>query len=171
MSSQTQLQQPHFSHLAAAQVMTPQVLCAYEGWSIKRLTEFFLRNRISGAPVIAADHSLVGVVSLSDIIQFEQLPEHTKLKMIAETVYQEMLGHPLPESALRELSQHASQNCTVNQIMTPALIAADVQTPLPQVAALMVEHQIHRLFVTDEQKVVGVISSLDLLRLMAQSDD
>ena len=63
---------------SVSDLMSKDVLCVYEGWTIQRLAEFFLKNDISGAPVIASDHELVGVVSVSDIFRFENADDETK---------------------------------------------------------------------------------------------
>ena len=65
--------------------MTTGVLTVYEGWSIRRLSKFFENHGVSGAPVIASDDELVGVVSQSDIIGFEaRKPKEDEVKKIVE---------------------------------------------------------------------------------------
>lgn len=51
--------------------LSTDVLTIYEGWSIKRLAGFFVKHNGSGAPVVAADHALVGVVTQADVVKFE----------------------------------------------------------------------------------------------------
>ena len=53
---------PDFCQLQAGQIMSVPVQTVYEGWSVKRLMKFLVEARISGAPVIASDGELVGVV-------------------------------------------------------------------------------------------------------------
>jgi signal-transduction protein with cAMP-binding, CBS, and nucleotidyltransferase domain len=36
-----------------------------------------------------------------------------------------------------------------------------------EIAQMMVKGRIHRVFVTEDKKIVGVVSALDLLRLLA----
>lgn len=52
----------------------------------------------------------------------------------------------------------AWQLCTYK----PVTVAPD--TPLPDVARLMVERQIHHVVVTEGQRIAGVVSSLDFVR-------
>ena len=58
------------NNVTAKTIMSKTLLSAYEGWTIHRLAEFFIKHGISGAPVIASDHELVGVVTVSDIFKF-----------------------------------------------------------------------------------------------------
>lgn len=155
--------------LLAQDVMVTDVLTVYEGWSIKRLSTFFIKHGISGAPVIASDHELVGVVSISDIIRFENLPLDDKALMVAEHVYMETLGQPLLPSDMKQLAEQAVENCTVNSIMTRKVISVEPTDPLPQVAALMCKHKIRRVFVTRSGVICGIISSGDILAKLATS--
>ena len=76
--SQIQEKTIELQNFSVTDLMSKEVLCVYEGWTIQRLAEFFLKNEISGAPVIASDHELVGVVSVSDIFRFENSDDETK---------------------------------------------------------------------------------------------
>lgn len=155
------------NQILARDIMTKEVLTVYEGWSIKRLADFFVRHRISGAPVIASDHTLVGVVTVSDIVRFDSLDRETKAKMVSQQVYAEYLGQEFAPDDLDQLAQNAIQNCTVNSIMTKSVVQLDAETPLPQVAKVMEERQIRRVFITSSYVIVGVVSTNNLLRQLA----
>lgn len=158
--------------LQANQIMSSPVQTVYEGWSIKRLMKFLLEAGISGAPVTASDGSVVGVVSVSDVVRFENLGQQDKLNVARLECYNEYVGHQLPESDLKSLLDHADQHCTVNAIMTPTVFAVELNTPLPEIAELMREHNIHRVFVQDDLKrVVGVVSTSNILQVIAQMCD
>jgi CBS domain-containing protein len=58
----------------------------------------------------------------------------------------------------------AWQVCTYKPIMVPA------NTPVADVARLMVENRIHHVVVTEFETVVGVVSSLDFVRRFATGD-
>lgn len=54
-----------------------------------------------------------------------------------------------------------------SDIMVTNVICVDVDERLPNVRALMETHNFHHLPVTDENKIVGIISDRDLLRLIS----
>lgn len=156
--------------ITAKELMTSTVLTAYEGWSIKRLADFFSKHKISGAPVIASDHKLVGVVSVSDLARFDSMSDEDKYRLVVDQVYTEYVGqHTLPSDVKRMVEQ-ASNNCIVNSIMTPEVISVDGDLPLKDIAKLMNEHHIHRVFVTCEGRVDGVISTGNILKQIAELD-
>lgn len=162
---------PDFCQLQAGQIMSVPVQTVYEGWSVKRLMKFFVEARISGAPVIASDGELVGVVSISDIVRFENLPSKEKISVSHMDCYNEYVGYQLSESELKAMIEHADENCTVNQIMTPSVIAVSLETSLPEIAALMREQNIHRVFVQNQNRVVGVVSTSNVLGVIASMCD
>ncbi len=157
-----------FLALTANELMTTDVLTVYEGWSIKRLTDFFIKHRITGAPVIASDHELVGVVSVADIIQFDHLPDTDKATLIAENVYMEFVGQTLFPSDIKSMVDHALENCTVNSIMTPEIISVSPTDSIKDVASLMYQCKIHRVFVAEKGVILGVVSAGDILAQIAQ---
>lgn len=61
---------------------------------------------------------------------------------------------------------------TVRRFMTADVVTAGPQTPLPELARMMIDAHIHRVIVVDEErKPAGVVSSTDLLAAMAYAGD
>lgn len=156
------------SSMCAKDLMNTNLLTAYEGWTIHRLADFFINRKISAAPVIASDHELVGVVSVDDVFRFNNLNEHDKGNALRNH-YRSSCGQDIQEDVLRSWVKDAAKNCTVHQIMTHEVIAIDEAASLQAVAELLLEKHIHRIFVTADNKVVGVITAMDALRAFAQA--
>lgn len=154
--------------LCAGDVASTEVLTAYEGWSIKRLAAFFVKHGITGAPVVAADHSLVGVVTQSDVIAFEsRTPTDKEIQKVLQHYYGPTT-HGLTEVDLQHMKEKASETCTVNAIMTPEVVAVDCAASASTACQLMVSKNLHRLFVTRDDKIEGVITAMDILRYLVK---
>lgn len=153
------------AHVCAKDVMTSNLLTAYEGWTIHRLADFFINRQISAAPVIASDHELVGVVSVGDVFKFNNLNEQDKSKVLRNH-YRDSCGQDINEEDLRNWVKDAAKNCTVHQIMNKEVIAIDQHESIQSVAKLLLEQHIHRVFVTENNKVVGVITAMDVLEAL-----
>lgn len=151
--------------LRAHDIMHSNLLTAYEGWTIHRLAEFFIHRQISAAPVIASDHELVGVVSVSDIVRFNTMDDEQRSDAL-RNLYRDSCGQEINETDLRAWVKTADRNCTVHQIMVPEVITVDEQSPLPQVVGTLIEHHIHRVFVTRDNKITGVITAMDALQAL-----
>lgn len=151
-------------------LMSKDVLSVYEGWTIQRLAEFFLNHDISGAPVIASDHELVGVVSISDIFRFENADTETKSEALRRC-YRDSTGIDIASREdLVNWSQNSQTSCTVHQIMAKQVISVGTDSNLSAVSACMIENDIHRVFVTEDEKIVGIVSALDVLRKLPRVD-
>lgn len=152
--------------LAAENIMTRPVQTAYEGWSVKMLLDFFLRHSISGAPVMASDGELVGVVTMSDVMRFENLSPREKERLAGMSCYSEYFAFEFSKEDIAKMMQNADTNCTVNQIMTPSVIQVEASESVTNVAKLMREKKIHRVFVCADKKAIGVVSTSNLLDAM-----
>ncbi len=152
--------------LTAADIMTNDVLMAYEGWSIKRLSSFFIKNKISGCPVIASDHTLVGVVTVTDILNFETKTDAEKSELVEE-VYAEFVGYQFDDETIAQMAIKADEKCTVNKVMTQRVIQIDETTPITKVSEVMLSAGIRRIFVSSEGVVSGVISTTNILKAIS----
>ena len=54
----------------------------------------------------------------------------------------------------------------MRDIMTPMLFKVDEDTSLKEVADMMIGGRVHRLFVTHKQKVVGIVTTMDMLKVI-----
>ena len=151
------------TELLAENIMSAELLTAYEGWTIHRLADFFIKHQISAAPVIASDHELVGIVSVGDVFRFNNMNEGDKGNAMRNH-YRDSCGQDINEEDLRSWVKDADKNCTVHQIMTPEVIAVEKHTPVAEVTSVLLKQHIHRVFVTEEKKVIGVITTMDVLR-------
>ena len=50
--------------------------------------------------------------------------------------------------------------------MTPMIYKVTEDTQVQRVADVMIRNQIHRVFVTREERIVGIVSAVDLLKII-----
>ena len=118
-------------------------------------------NRILGAPVVDSKQRLVGVVSASDILANEL---HVGHEVVTEREY-----YCRPDLAtrgeLRGSGMHIEEyaDALVRDIMTPVIISAPPDATVAELADLMGVNRIHRVLVVEDDRLVGVVSALDLL--------
>lgn len=155
-------------HHRVSDLMSNNLLTVYEGWSIKRLAAFFVKHGVSAAPVVASDEELVGVVSQSDVVKFEsQDPSDDQIQRLIRQ-YCGPYSADLTPQDVAHLKEKASENCTVNMIMTPKVISVDKNEYAGKACAMMLSQNIHRLFVTDQGRCVGVVTAMDCLRKLVE---
>jgi len=155
--------------LTAKDVMNKDVLSVGMDWSVEYLTDFLVENGISGAPVTSENGKLVGVVSLTDIVRHNSLPGKDSRLDSPYDYYRHGLEHQYAKEDIRSLSIETEPLDTVRDIMTPMIFDVNEDTKVKQVADTMIRGRIHRVFVTREQKLAGVITTVDMLKVIRNS--
>jgi CBS domain-containing protein len=156
--------------LTAKDVMNPDVLSVRDDLSVAALAEFLVDNEISGAPVEDVEGRLVGVVSLTDLATWEMdrkvaLPERSQPDYYLRG-WEERCN---PEDLVGMRVGEAER--TVGEIMTPTILAIEEEATIPQVAKKMIDGHVHRLLVTRQHRVVGIVTTTDLLGLLVEDQD
>jgi len=59
----------------------------------------------------------------------------------------------------------------VREIMTPTIYSVYADTPASEIAAMMLDAHIHRVLVRQGEKVVGIVTTSDLLELLVNDRD
>lgn len=148
----------------ARDIMTRSVLTVRPEWPIEQLADFLVRNSISGAPVTSAAGDLLGVVSLTDIARASTLSEEDLSSRQRHEFYSHLLDEPGPTGDPRSLDPGEHSQLKVQEIMTPVIVDVDEDATLKEVAGRMIHSRVHRLFVTGGGKILGVITTLDMLK-------
>jgi CBS domain-containing protein len=155
--------------ITAKDVMTRTVLSAQPDWPVEQLADFLVSNSISGAPVTSESGELIGVVSLTDVARASTLSDLDLSEAERHDYYARLLDEPSPSDRLDYVPAKEHSQIRVQEIMTPIVLDVNEDTPVREVAEKMVDARVHRLFVTREGKVVGIISALDLLKLIVET--
>lgn len=140
-------------------LMTRNVVAIAGDAGLDELKALLLEHKISGVPVVDRESgTLLGVVSQSDLVHHRNqgattVPESSGFHR--SLWFDMLLSEPVPEqpSALK-----------VCDIMTPYIYFATPDASLKAVLEIMLENRIHRVVITEQECLVGVISSMDLLR-------
>jgi len=147
-------------------VMSTELLCVYEGWSIERLRRFLNRYNKVQAPVIAADHQLVGVVDSGDIEHFLGSDETRRAQAVNQR-YRLATGANMDNlDELTAWTRRAEHYCTVHQIMRAPVAQVETGQPLEQVLALLLEENNTEVYVVQSGVLMGSINAHQLLRCL-----
>lgn len=150
--------------IPASALMTSPVRTAYARWPVSRLVDFLLENDLTGAPVISSDGTMVGVVSISDVLRTGAADEAAGLAGYRDGTG---LGYELGKEQLARLLRGTGGNRAVSDIMTPTVIHVEAATPLLEALRLMHGRKIHRVFVMSAGRLVGMIDNAALLAGLA----
>lgn len=164
--------------LLVRDVMTKDVHSVAPEMSLAELERCLLEKHIGGAPVIA-DNKLVGVVSRSDIVKQVSVGRALAGVVLAD-YYRDISGFAADppsdpsaqEAALSEqIIGERLVDFHVAEAMTTTIIAVNPDTPIKEVAQLMLDDEVHRVLVTEQDELLGIVSSFDLVRVIANSEN
>ncbi len=161
---------PTLDDITAAEVMNVEVLTIRYDWPVSYLAEFLTEHSISGGPVVTDEGKLLGVVSVTDIVRHDSFPERRPPKEIAPIYYHHALEDHYSHEDLSSFRFASNDQTTVKDIMTPMLFAVPEDAKMREVAKTMITGRIHRVLVTRGDELVGIISALDVIRLLANED-
>lgn len=148
--------------MRAKDIMTPDVICVSRTMDLRELAKLFLEKGITGAPVLDEGGDLAGVVSQTDLLYY-QLTRDDELVLDSDFYASvKVEGRFLPKGFQIE----DVNSGTVEDVMTPVVHSVSEATAAESVARMMSRKHIHRVIVRKGKKVAGIISALDLLRLV-----
>lgn len=145
--------------------MTRGVFTVGPDWPVSRLVEFLTDHSISGAPVLDDGGRPLGVVSVTDIARSRNLVETAGAEH-AHSYFTRGIERAVAREELKNFHGEYDSEVTVRDIMTPMVFSVEESATVQDVADAMIRGRIHRVFITNKGKMVGVISSLDLLPLI-----
>ena len=157
--------------ITAGDVMNPNILTVPEDMTVEELANFLIENEISGAPVEDPAGRLVGVVSVTDLALSVAKGTDLASDQSNPDFFVREWGETLSRDDIEELRFGGENELRVRDIMTPAVYSVDQETPIPELAEALINSHIHRLLVTSGEKVVGIVTTSDLLGLLVREPE
>lgn len=134
-------------------VMTPDPVTVRTDSSVKEALTLLARYDVTSLPVVDADGKIRGVVSEADLIR-ESVARDTRTH---EIIHQE------PE---------VIRPATVEEVFTPHAVTVGTRDDLAEAVDVMTSTMVKSLPVVDnDDRVVGIVSRSDVVRMLARADD
>ncbi|MFA5515243.1 MAG: CBS domain-containing protein [Desulfuromonadales bacterium] len=146
--------------LTAKDIMTKQVHSVRAATTIDELARLFVDTRVSAMPVLDAEGRLEGIVTETDMVEQDK-PLHVPTVV---TLFDWVLYLESEKNFRDEVNRITAR--TVGEICTREVVTCVPETPVNEIAALMVEKKAHLIPVVEKGKVVGVVGRLDIIRTM-----
>jgi len=146
--------------MQARDIMTRDVVSFAPATTVAEAATTLATQHISGAPVVAADGTVIGIVTEGDLWRRPEIG----------TERHHSWWEPLFADS-RSLAEEyiKSHGHKVADVMTSEVIAVAEDTPLAEVVALLERRRIKRVPVLDAGRLVGLISRADIVRLVARA--
>ncbi len=157
--------------ITAADLMNPGVLTVPEDMTVRELADFLVANEISGAPVTDVEGRVLGVVSLADVAQAVARGDEIAADREPDRRGPAFYHHDWDGTLHRDGVETLDPDLLVGDIMTADVHSVDVDTAVSQIASTLIARRVHRILVTREGRVVGIITTSDLLGLLVDEPE
>jgi predicted transcriptional regulator len=146
-------------------LMSPDIMTVADDMTTDELARYLIERESSGAPVVDSQGHLIGVVSMTDIGRNMAEPSGFASSRSSGFYRDNAADLTLEDFGQRYVEERAA---TVRDVMTPVIHQVPVTASATEAARIMVAQHIHRLVVTQGKEPVGIITSMDLLKMVAE---
>lgn len=149
--------------LKVRDIMQRDVIAVGFEATVRELADILAEHKISGVPVIDGERRVTGMVSEADVIlQDADLHFPYYIQFLDGIIYLESV------KKFQERFRKAFGS-KVSDIMTEEVIAISPDASVRDAATLMADHKVNRLPVTEERKLVGIVTRGDIVRAIAEA--
>ena len=149
--------------IPAKSVMTTDIVTVSPETTIVETARRMLIHHVSAVLVVDPDYQPLGLVSEGDVMRHFGAQFQSKraqwLRMLAE-------GETLSPEFLAEIRLNQQH---VREIMHTAIISADEEASLAELADLMLKHGIKRVPILRDGVLVGIVSRADVVRAVVEN--
>ena len=146
----------------ARDIMTPDPVTVSPEASVTDAAHLMVDRSVGALPVVE-EGKLVGLVTEGDLI-------HRDVKLRYPTYIQLLDGFIMypPSTSRFERELKKAVAATVGDVMTAEPVTVQASASIEDVATLLVERDVSRVPVLDDDKLVGIVTKSDVLRSMIE---
>ncbi len=142
-------------HKLAADLMSAPAIVAEDTATIREVAELMLTKGVGAVPIVGASGEAIGIASDGDLL-FRVRDDGRRAWWLGMLV----------EGAGADEAFAAHRDRPVREIMSAPLISIGPRTTAPEIAESLLAHQIKRLPVIEDGRVIGIVSRTDLLAVV-----
>jgi CBS domain-containing protein len=154
--------------LLVESVMTRDIYAVAPDTDLETVGALFAMSHISGAPVVDAAARPIGMISKTDLIVPRS--SRTGSSPRGKPIYYRIRGG-LIHSVGTPRDGAAVSAAVAGDVMSSFVFTIGPRAPLVDAMRLMVSEEVHRLVVVDGGRLVGIVSSIDVLRAALRWSD
>lgn len=142
----------------AKDIMTKSVITVRPETPVNELAKILIEHGINGVPVVDEQGNLKAIVTQADLIdQTKKLHIPTVIGLLDSVIFLES-----PKKFEMELKKMAGN--TAWDICTQKVVTTEEETPVEEVASLMVEKHLDTIPVVRQGRLVGIIGRVDVVK-------
>ena len=148
--------------LTVREIMTSDVITASPETTVGELADILAQNKISGVPVVDGEGRVLGMVSEADIIlQDADLHFPYYIQFLESVIYLQSV-HKFEERFRKAIGSK------VSEVMSDEVVSVPPDATVREVATLMADRNVNRLPVTENERLIGIVTRGDIVRAIAE---
>jgi CBS domain-containing protein len=150
--------------MIAKDIMNRDVVTIRDSACVREVIRTLADQQISGAPVVDEQGVLIGVVSMADCIQETERGGAVRSRGLS---FHRDLWWDLEDDHCEKSVMVLDESLKASDLMTPEPFTVSEVTPVPEVVELMIAKRIHRVVVTTNEAISGIITTVDVMRALS----
>lgn len=134
-------------HIPVATIMTKVLITLTLSDDLQKAEKLFEKHKIRHIPIVS-NETLLGILSFTDLMRIS---------------YAE-----LSEDDSDTVDSLVFNMFSIEQVMIKDVFTVNSKTSIKQVAAILAEKEFHALPVVDNDKLVGIVTTTDVLKYFAE---
>ncbi len=130
-----------------SKIMTSDVITLNYSNGLETAERLFKEHNIRHIPVVSGD-AIVGMLSYTDLLRISFADAIDENETDVDTVVYEMF--------------------TIEQVMAKSLVSVTSNTTIKEVAEILSKKEFHALPVVDDNKLVGIVTTTDLINYLIE---
>lgn len=132
-------------NMPIAAIMTKKIIALNRTDDLETAEMLFKKHKIRHIPVVHED-SIIGMLSYTDLLRISFADAFNEDENEVDSVVYNMF--------------------TIEQVMAKNLVSVNSETPIKEVAKILAKKEFHALPVVDDGKLVGIVTTTDLIIYM-----
>jgi CBS domain-containing protein len=143
------------------ELMNPSVICLTPKTTVREAAQLLADRRVGGAPVVDESGAILGVVTQNDLARYAA-------RRVSVSESGEFFTDNEDYADLKAIPADTLAT-PVEQVMSSPVHTVNPDASVAVAANILRERRIHRLVVTERGRLVGMITTLDLMRVVEEA--
>jgi CBS domain-containing protein len=135
------------TNIPIADIMTKKIIALNRKDDLETAEMLFKKHKIRHIPVVHED-SIIGMLSYTDLLRISFADAFNEDEDEVDTVVYNMF--------------------TIEQVMAKKIVSVHSETTIKEVGELLSKNEFHALPVVDNGKLVGIVTTTDLIRYLVK---
>ncbi|GAB6085281.1 CBS domain-containing protein [Alkaliphilus crotonatoxidans] len=149
--------------MLAREIMTKDVITVKREDTVEHVIKLLMEHNVSGLPVVDEENHVVGMITEGDLIyRSKKLQIPSYFTILDSYIFLE--STKTIQEQIRKMVGYR-----VEDVMTEKVISVDVEENIEEIATLMATKKVNRVPITENGKLVGIVSRRDIIKAYADS--